>query len=436
MNAKLEVGQQYPNREIVSQPTYESLIPTERAEKPISAEVLIQWKNLIQQLAETVEKNVETIIQQIDNGSSMQQKIDTNVDPNQADKKAKNSLAARWSVAYQSEIQKYHKRRTKGEKKRFQKMTIDEEWDAALGFISSQVESSKVAMKAVSFSSEHGVSPLFGLPIDKNGHLLMNGKPVDDSDYYKFGDALHMLAAIPKSQPTILNATDIEMATTSPLVNEIGNDDHVFDTIYKAVALLSSMTPQGWKQFDRLPPHGDNAPDELSHIRELLYHSQESRYTLSSSECNLLLAQLLTSPTLADEVILEKTLQIFQEMTNLSSVDEGGADSLTYRLLFLGLPRRLSAASEAASLCKIMTKTNASVTSETFLEAMKVCQSCDDIGVARELVRHAMDPSTPVRPTARSFHVWMDMLKSRNMLDDALQSYQSILEVRWSIQLD
>eukprot|EP00934_Nitzschia_sp_Nitz4_P006732 Nitzschia sp. Nitz4//scaffold3_size479765//205103//207949//NITZ4_000087-RA/size479765-augustus-gene-1.564-mRNA-1//1//CDS//3329550719//6722//frame0 len=386
-------------------------------------DVRSEWQGLVENLAQNVNAHVETIVQQIDDINSVPKHGGDTDEPKevpQVPKPAKHTLANRYGNALHAE-----RRRQSRHRKPHKKRTSDEMWDDALRSLQPEFDILPHVAAVSTTLGNRLESPVLGLPIDENAYLQMNGVSVQDEDYQDFLYFLQLSAAMPQPE----NKVNVE-ASAPPTLHDDRVADKVADTIHRALALLSVASPRDWNRWHKV---ADPTVDDLEtqDTWELLRHSQENRYTLSTKECNLLLADMLTSPYRSPDDILGQTLHLFGEMRNFEQFDvDGGPDATTYRLLFLGLSKRLMAVREAANLCSSLTKSTISITPETLFDAMNVCYRCDDLEMAQHLIRHAVDPNTQSRPTLRSFSIWIEMLKTRNLWSDAVLGFDQIREAK------
>ncbi len=416
---------------------------------------------LIESLSKEVERNVAVIVQRIDSlKSKIQQPDDGGSHGLKSPRKAfETSLAKRWKAAYQREKERHYGIYAEGNnpKKSLNKVTIDDLWEQSMQsngiefLLESQykkvdsVRDMSQSTPSKSFAvvenqttkSSPMCSPIFGLEITETGLVLE--KSTTGSVSY--------IIDLQENSPS---DTEALSSNSAAMATAVHSSSHKSKTITNGIlcclALFATARKNEWALFRSDPKNlGDmksthqeeRANFDLGELEsdfasELLQDSQIKRLLLSSDECNLLLARLLSSPSMKEENILEKGLQFFNEMQRLAAtgIEDGGPDANTYRLLFSALPRRLAATGEAAQICKTMASSYVEWNPETLLEAMRVCQGYGDLDTASKLIARALTHhiESPVR--VGSCTIFLEMLQAKSMMKEALSFYDEIQKVR------
>lgn len=343
------------------------------------------------------------------------------------------------------------------------KMTASEVWDQSLLVAGIPLEESSIrgeVIKGVPFpTSSDGLkssdtdgnfdealaleskvqsqSPLLGLPIGFDG-LSTESEEVDISSL----DVMDEPITSDVTPPTPHVGDE---ATTLSTMVESQPQDEALDVSFSALSLLRAMQSGDWglllhPNFEPNSPQtlesagGSNSEDTVrdDDIWQLLRHAKDHRYSLTTVECNLLLAQLLTSPALPSNYILGKSIELFRAMASLEDAgrEDGIPNDDTYGMLFQALPKRLMAGGEAAKLCHDLVETSAGLGSSTYLQAMKVCLAFNEFKTARDLVEKMLSKRDSVGPTFEVCSVYLEMLRRKKMTNQAIEFYTRIREVR------
>jgi hypothetical protein len=105
-------------------------------------------------------------------------------------------------------------------------------------------------------------------------------------------------------------------------------------------------------------------------------------------------------------------------------------NATTYRILILAFNGRFTAPSEAIKLSQEMIEdSSAELTPEILVEVVKSCHSKMDLATARNLIDLALE-KREIRPSIGSFILFIEMMKSQDLRDEALSFYDRLSEVR------
>lgn len=396
-------------------------------------------------------------------------------------------LLKRWNVAYDKEREIYHRQIawSKMKSTRPQKNTVVELWDDALQSIgiSSSILNATEAMNNPLLPSHETLShaggeqddtimcdttPLFGLAVDENFYIR-------DLETILLSDQDSVEQNLSSGDLPISDSHDIrerQLHLQSDSVNSVNNGDKYSiyqDAILRAVALLSATKPNDWIKFDSSHSPIESADDDYeadethsrmdspageghlsdidldetvnagkhelgfgdasSMLRGFLQEALDRRHAATTFEANLCLAYLTTSTSLEADTILERCLQIFNEMVMVadSGQHECQPDSFTYRLLLLSFNRRLMAQGEAIKLCQRLIKeeTSSILTPEAFMEAIKTCQAKMDLSTANMMMELALTKRIQ-QPSVGACMVFVDMMKAQQRRDDSLAFFARV----------
>lgn len=449
-------------RENMSTRTPESFSETIAMPDVVQDPLTAQRNFLVNALANDVTRSVMNIIQTIDNHQTRQ--LDNSTNTNWKGGK-RESLMDRWTVALDRERWRYEQSdlRNSDERKRNRKMTVDEIWVEALRDVSSSSNApshtspSTEGLIAEPVMEEH-VSPLFRFEMDTDGRILEGQTPVilqvpnDDDTLDAFTEEMEG----PKQH-------DHQVATAAETLDK-EYSMNLTDGVLQALALFVTARKEDWNLIaDRNDTADDNGgssnseqdahidngnaveghnvtlafeddlvfENEKNYSQDLFDLARDNKFMLTSEECNLILARMLSDSKVSEGEILARALQLFNEMNKLRSagLDWSGPNSTTYRLLFLALPRRLVAIGEAAQICKGMVAANIALNPDTVLEAMRVCRTHADLETATAIIEKMLAPGNDIVATFPPCAVYLDILMDKNMMKEALLFYESVKEV-------
>lgn len=375
------------------------------------------------------------------------------------------SLMDRWTLALNRERERHRQREQRkkvSSRKPFHQFSLDEMWaqafqDSRLDTIFGE-DSSTLNSPESSYDSEEVISsPLFQVSIDREANLSQEKLAKADSmaaETETIAEVSHDLTIVSRDERIEENLADL--------------DSKFFqESIMQALALFSVAQENDWRIFRNCENTPNIVEDEngtnemidlsftefengndaakgfstvgnwetnkhsISSCQKLLNFSRENRLMLTTDECNLLLALILTDNTLSEGALLEMSLKLFEDMSHLSNrgLDENSPNSITFRLLFFALPRRFAAIGEAARICKEMMSSQIDIESEIVFEAMRVCQSYGDFETASAVMESVLLPETKILPSRRSSAIYLDMLKDKNMMEKALEFCDRIKKV-------
>jgi hypothetical protein len=362
----------------------------------------------------------------------------------------KINLSKRWQKSIRIEKQRHDRRHGGSEK---QQLSVDEQWAEALeaSNIPFREPSATESTSKVLSESDHmtmeideilvdeadatdfdTMSPILGLGLDETGRLAeFDNLPTTDEE--TGAPVLDVEAYLNERRYTMLNR---------------GGNIHI-DATLRAVALLSASNMDEWDIFDNRHKIEEEKEDEsittndVDHdkseplanngIRDLLRDMESAKYTLTTAESNLLLSQLVTSTDASVDDILNGSLNLFEQMKTLAYTgrEESGPDAITYRILLMALSRRLMATGEALKLAQELFVSGVELTPEAFLNCMQICYARNDIGAATNMLNNALENDESFRPPVDSYIRMIDMMKSRNLQEDALKLLKRAQEVRF-----
>lgn len=408
---------------------------------------------IINALAEEIKNNVQVILRRIERAGHSEgtKQGGDNKEHSVGDRQARKSLQTRWQIA---------KRKEKGNllfyiregywgnfsTKPFHKMTIDELWEASLQpagletFLadpdqphSSTFLEERDLSDIADLSSV--VSPIFGVPIDSDGNIELPDGPQERERLEDGFDLVHgpidEAAAFPLGQQ--------QHRPPDVLIEGVADALALFATLGKTEWDLITSTSSNHEQ-----PFQNGEDEEVAWERnrtdfghELLQHMRQNENVPSSDESNVLLAHRLTSLSRSDEEILERSVQLFDAMVDIKryGMDDCEPDSVTYRLLLLAFSQRLAATGEASRVCHTAAVSCTTLSPDTLHDAMRVCQSSGDMETASNLMSKALHSDDMTQPTMGACRIYIDMLKSRNMMQEAIAFYGRIRKVSRDLQL-
>jgi len=333
---------------------------------------------LIDGLARNLTRNVRNVIEQIDHQrfqhatsvtatSPTAASIQTNHD-DQSGRKQQNSLMDRWTTSLNRERRRRPYRRN-DKKNKLWNMTIEERWSLALHHSNYSLDEKSLAQweALAKPSTEIDVSPLFHFSMEVDGRFPEGSLPdIDEAN----------------SNETVETMSE-EKSMTSAATLDNQDWDNLTDGVLQALVLFQTVKINEWRLVgdayghkgdpDGITDSSQDSPsdnrskqdgrsevddrmyvNEMDYAKELFDFAKNNRFMLASTECNLILAHILCDSQLSQGKILARSLLLFNEMNKMrnTGLDSRGPDSTTYRLLFLGLTRRLSATGEAAQICK------------------------------------------------------------------------------------
>ena len=412
---------------------------------------------LIDGLARNLTRNVRHIIERIDHQrfqhattvpatSPIVASIQTNRDDRSATKQ-QISLMDRWTTSLNRERRRRQYRGNDEKKNRLRNMTIEERWSVALHHSNDNIDEGSMAQweALAKPSTAMDVSPLFHFSMEEDG---------------RFSEG-----SLPEIDETNSNETVGTMSEETPMTSAATLDtlhwNNLTDGVLQALVLFHTVKIDEWRLIgdtyghkgdpDGITDSSQEAPsdngskqdgrseeddrmykNEMDFAKELLDFAKNNRFMLSSKECNLILAHILCESQLSQGKILARSLVLFNEMNKMrnTGLDSRGPDSTTYRLLFLGLTRRLSATGEAAQICKGIVASSVDLDPDTILEAMNICHRYSDLETASALMEKMLAPESEVFPTLPPCLIHLDILMDKNMMKEALLFYECIKEVR------
>ena len=391
-------------------------------------------------------------------------------------KKGRNiNLSRKWQKVLKFERKAYYYRLNSHNKTMKSTMSIEELWDEALDaanipfleksslLVQEEEEpSSSVSQEEKSEGTETYIdlmntndgendtitlSPILGLNLDENGRIVK----IDDDDSLLFDDD--------EEEEINGSITDIVEGFVLPNKNR---EKIQQDAILRAIALLSASTVDEWDVFDsrhqqgsdeELNNNNDDDEEEISKIDldpsttvtsttttttvgiidELLTDMENGKYTLTTKESNLLLAQLVTSMDLSVDAILNQSLHLFEQMKTLSysGREESGPDVYTFRILMTALSRRLMATGEALKLCdEILDSPAVEFTPEAFLNCTDICFTRNDLTAATKLLNTVIERDSSFRPPIDSYIRIIEMMKKQNLQTEAFDLLKQTQQVR------
>jgi hypothetical protein len=430
--------------------------PDQGAPNAVLDPVTAQRYFLIDALARNLTRNVRHIIERIDHQrfqrattvaatSTTATTTQTNLD-SQSGTKQQASLMDRWTIFLNRERQRHQYRRRGNNKNKLRKMTIDQMWSEALHHSNDSLEQGSLARGEAlpKPSAKMDVSPLFHFSMEADGRFIGGYLPDNDKE---------------ASNPTIgAISEEIPMPSAAVLDEQYWNN--LTDGVLQALVLFQTIKRDEWRLVSdiyRYIGDKDGIIDSLQHVRsdtgnkqdgrgeeddcmhenesgyaeKLLDFAGGNRFMLATNECNLILAHILCESTLSQGKILAQSLLLFNEMNKMrnTGLDSRGPDSTTYRLLFLGLTRRLSAIGEAAQICKGIVASNVELDSETILEAMNICHRYSDFETASAIMEKMLAPESEVFPNLPPCLIYIEILMDKNMMKEAFSFYERIKEV-------
>jgi hypothetical protein len=369
----------------------------------------------------TIQRNVDRILQQ--QSSSNQ------------------AVKERWQRHYEKERHRFFRKRNK----KIKQLSVSEMWDRAVLFCNLPIlsEPSHNNINDNNNDNEHlRVSPIFELPLNKQWEI-------DDLDQI-----------LQTMEETSVEGPDFEDSQTvddSVLTNfesiyvssHDDPNDRFHDAISRSISLLSVMKPNEWRniEFERYEKEEtkDNNMEEVEqsddgdidrfhniNIQDFLNEAAKNHYTISTVEANLLLAYLVTSIDADSDAIIHESIQLYNEMKLIETSGQQHCqpNATTYRILILAFNGRFTAPSEAIKLSQEMIEdSSAELTPEILVEVVKSCHSKMDLATARNLIDLALE-KREIRPSIGSFILFIEMMKSQDLRDEALSFYDRLSEVR------
>lgn len=380
--------------------------------------------------AETVQKDVKSIISKIDGNSQ-------------------RNLAKRWKVIFQKEKDRYQKKDRDFVPK---KLTIEDLWLHAL---SSGFDVNTLSLDGLSRSNfgkyesscdetMHG-NHMFKLS-QKSHHSPIFQLPMNEQSSVSFKD--FQTVDIPSSgkselQSLFTNYTKKTNNTKELNDRSVRNDVEMYENaIFQSLALLTVLKNDDWRQFDSgnmndnitIPSHTERKlviNKTKDDIREFLRLVTAQKFNLTTSIVNLLLAHIIVSSEIDTNMIGHGCLQIFEEMKILA--DSGlqcRPDSITFRLLILAFTRRLQGVGESIKLVEeIISDPSLTIDDITVLIALQACNVQKDFSIATVLME------TMLKNNSSSINVdscilYNDMLQIRNLKQEAIDFFNRINQVK------
>ena len=409
-----------------------------------------------------VQANVDTMISLVDGGKEGQ-RLDGMTKGSIA--RNEKQLSQRWRNSMKIETERF-RRRNGLVKKPLHKMTLEEQWDevlseSSLPFSNSLVEN-LVDGNDSSSEAYDVVTPIFGFRTEE-GRLLNI-----DLDNIMNDGSRHISnqssAENAEYEPTPSPFDDGPRVTKRDVERQI--DPHT-ESILRTIALFYAITKKEWAMIDRNKDwefeigavdsenalqldevhdfQGDNQGEdeadqhEIDQVHELMRDIRSKKYHLTTTESNLLLAKILTSMDTPVDIMLSQSLQLYGEMKLLRETgrEESGPDATTYRMLILALSRRMMALGEAVSLSQEMMESSVELTPEAFLDGMHACISKSDMDAAWKMIFFARNDhqGKPFRPSIAAYALMLEMMKQRNLQEDAIDLFKRVEEVRKPCQL-
>lgn len=438
--------------------------------------ITIQREVLIDSLVRDLTRNVATIIHRIDNHRIGGSPSDGTSTTTARSNKRLSLLIDRWTDAVTYERQRRQRkiklREQKSKGRLYGNLTVDDRWIEALrglnGSLPGRFPTTQETLENISVvdqggipkeSTENNVSPLFHFMMDTDGRIAIGSLP-------NIEEGTMEVDAVPISEEMSDVVENDRRIRPESLISEDELRDSLTDGVLQILTLFRTVRRDEWRliagqhrddvedvedtvatllsDFDENAEKEETSLDndtldenDVDYAQELFNFSRDNRCMLSSQECNLILAHILSDRKLSERQILARSLQLFNEMNKLrhTGLDSSGPDSTTYQLMFLALPGRLGAIGEAAKLCKSMINSNLTFSQETLLEAMKICKTYTDLDTASQVIARILNHKDERLHTSRPCSMYVDILMDKNMMKEALSFYEDTKEVNTRICL-
>jgi hypothetical protein len=409
----------------------------------------------LESFVQAIKDNVDRVVEQRMISRSIASSSDSTGNP-----KTKKNVAELWKIEFYREKDR-HKRKF-GNNKR----TIGQKWEKALQsaefspiFEIENAGEDHIMMGGMNEISTpiQQLSPIFELPLDDDLRiqnldtiLSLHDEVEPNENVDETGDSEEEL--IEDFKDTIASPEDhhLNNGTNS-------NSDAYYDAIFRSVSLLAVMDAYDWRRFDtdRLSNHQkkeaqqfnncepeDNRIPDTSRVEfspsnsktfdQFLDELTSRNYVLTPLEANLLLAYIVSSPDMDLDLMIDRCIQVYDEMTIIAESGLPGCkpDATTYRILILAFNKRFMAPGEAIKISmKMMNDASVKLNPEVFLEAMKACYAKMDIESAREMMNIAIS-NNRVRPSVESYIIFTDLMKSQDFRQEALNFLDRLHQVR------
>lgn len=341
------------------------------------------------------------------------------LDTKQTRKGRNINVSRRWQKSIKFERKAYN--RWKGLTRKG--MNFDDLWEEALEVANIPnpeiIENGLDSYDVVVDGENNNVSPILGLHLDETGRIVDTDSLLDDQDMD-------------------VSMTDIDDGLEGDVIVPHKGARHLqTDATLRAIALLSASRVEEWDVFDSRKQveeientdsdeeeesiSGMKSPTTSVGIHDLFADMEDGKYMLTTEECNLLLAKLVTSMELTIDTILNHSLELFEHMKSLgySGMGESGPDAYTFRILMMALNRRLMASGEALKVGKEMLESNIAFTPEAFLNCMDICFARNDLDAATDVLDTVLGRDPTFRPPVDSYICIVEMMKKQNLQTEA-----------------